>query len=238
MHTLSSLHRISVCRIGILLLLGMGTPWWTASANLRAAEATVKVVNKPLPAGLAESFRTLLQPQATQLLEGDAPLLEFWFPASWNLGKAYDAPSKGLGSLSDTAVLGAVVVHKDMRDYRDDELFPGTYTMRLGLRPNDGNHLGTSEFLYFAVLTPAKLDPSVEAIKTYKQLVKASRQESATDHPFILSLRPGTSDSGEFPRLNKPADAHKSLLLNLPASFEGQMSNVFVDLVYEGVAQH
>ena len=225
-------------RDSLCFLAALAWPLLVFSPHARCAEWTLAVVQKAPPSALGESIAKTLQPQAIQLLQSGAPVMEFWFPTELALAKAHDASSKGLASLGSAGILGATVVHKDQRDYRDDELFAGTYTMRMGLRPNDGNHLGSSEYLFFAVLTPAKLDTAVDQIKTYKELVKTSSQESSADHPFILSLRPGTSDVGAFPRLNVPAEAHKSLLIKLPASFEGTTSSIVMDLVYEGVAEH
>jgi hypothetical protein len=106
--------------------------------------------------------------------------------------------------------------------------------MRLALQPQDGNHLGTAEFNWFAALVPAKLDPRPDGITDYKSLVKASSKETATDHPLILSLRPAASADGDLPRLNDPAPEHKSVRVKVPAKAGEEKTSLIFEVVYEG----
>jgi len=141
---------------------------------------------------------------------------------------------KALDAIKLATLLGVVAVSRDQRDYRDDELRAGIYTMRFALQPQDGNHLGTSEFNYFAVLTPAKIDNKLDGISDYKALVKASSKETSTDHPVILSLRPASSDQGEVPQLNAPAPEHKSVRVKVPAKAGDEKAEITFEIVYEG----
>jgi len=146
---------------------------------------------------------------------------------------------KGLDALKQASLLGVVSVGKATRDYRDDPLPSGVYTMRFALQPQDGNHLGTAEYLYFAVLTPAKLDAKLDGITDYKALVKASSKETSTDHPMVLSLRPATSEEGESPKLNEPAPEHKSVRVKIPAKGPGadEKTSLVFEVVYQGVTK-
>ena len=222
-------------RVGFLLLLA-----WSLSAL--GAEFSVREVEKNAPEELAPPIRERLQPVAVQIFRGGEaePAFELWLARNLPLKEAPASTDHALRFVRETELLGALVVSRDRRDYRDDEMYKGTYTMRLGMQPQDGNHLGTSDFPFFGVLVPARLDRELEGIRTYKQLVKASSRETATDHPVIFSLRPAENDSSKLPAITKPADDHLAVRLAIPASVEGvtgQMSLVF-DLVIEGVAQH
>ena len=201
-----------------------------------AASITLKVVDKEPPAELDASIRTTLQPKAVQLQDGGKVLFEFWFAKEIPLGSKPDSVSKALDSIRQTTVLGAVNVASARRDYRDDEIYAGVYTLRFVLQPQDGNHLGTSEFNYYVALVPAKSDPRLDGIADYKSLVKASSKETATEHPIILSLRPATSDEGELPKLNEPVPNHKCVRVKVPAKAagDGQATSVTFDLVFEG----
>jgi hypothetical protein len=106
--------------------------------------------------------------------------------------------------------------------------------MRFALQPQDGNHLGSAEFLYFAVLVPAKLDTKPDGIADYKALVKASSKETATDHPVILSLRPPSSTDGDVPKLCEPAAEHKSVRVKIPAKLGDEKTALVFEVVYEG----
>jgi hypothetical protein len=199
-----------------------------------AADLTLKVVEKNPPKDLDAAIAGTLQKTAIQLLDGDKPAYEFWFCAEVPVQSKPAAPAQSLDAVKQTTLLGAVAVPKARRDYRDDELPAGIYTMRLGLQPQDGNHLGTSEFSFFAVLIPAKRDLKPDGIADYKALVKASSQETATDHPLILSLRPAASASGENPRLIEPAPEHKSVRVKVPAKAGDAQTDLVFELVYEG----
>jgi hypothetical protein len=196
---------------------------WVASA------ADLKVADKA-PKELDPSLQKLLQPKSIQV--DDA--FEFWLVSELPLSSKPPSAAKALDSVKQTTLLGVVSVPKAARDYRDDEIAAGTYTMRFVLQPQDGNHLGSAEFPYFAALTPAKLDTKPEGITDYKSLVKASSKETSTDHPVVLSLRPANSDAGEFPKLEEPAPEHKSVRVKLPASAAGQKTAIVFDIVYEG----
>jgi hypothetical protein len=205
-----------------------------AATSTTASALTLKFVDKAPPAQLDPAIRANLQSKAVQLLNGDKPVYEFWWCSEVPLQAKPASLLKALDSLGQAELIGAVQVHGDQRDYRDDELRAGVYTMRFAFQPQDGNHLGTSEFSYFAVLTPAKLDTKPDGIANYKALVKASSKETATEHPLILSLRPASSDVGELPKLNEPAPEHKSVRVKVGAKVGGEKTNLVFEVVYEG----
>ncbi|MBU6399385.1 MAG: hypothetical protein KGS61_03625, partial [Verrucomicrobia bacterium] len=147
-----------------------------------------------------------------------------------------DAANKALDAIKETTLLGAVVVSGGQRDYKDNEIAPGVYTMRFGLQPQDGDHLGTADFPYFAVLVEAALDPEPGALATFKKMTKASGKDTATGHPVVLSLRPANSDQGEFPKPNEPAANTQGVLLQEPARVadSDQKLRIAFDFVYKG----
>jgi hypothetical protein len=182
---------------------------------LHATDLKLKTADAPPPKDLNPSIQQLLQPKAVQLLDGDQPLFQFWL--------VKELPGTKLDALKPATLLGAVAVSKSQRDYRDDELPAGVYTMRFAPQPQDGNHLGSSDFVTFAVLTPAKTDTKPDGITDYKSLVKASSKETSSDHPVILSLRPTKGDAVE---LVEPAPEHKSVRV--------KVGSISFEIVYEG----
>ncbi len=204
-----------------------------AAANLYALE--LKVVDKAPPEALAADIRAKLQGKAIQLLDGTKPAFEFWLVSELPLASKPAGLAKALDSVGTATLLGAVKVSKQQRDYRDDPLPAGVHTMRLALQPQDGNHLGTAEFGWFAVLVPAALDPKPDAITDYKSLVKASTKLTVTEHPVILSLRPATEE-GAAPKLFAPVEEHKSLRVSIPARVGGkeEKTSLVFEIVYEG----
>lgn len=199
--------------------------------------AEVKVTEKALPPEIDASFKATLQSKCVQLLEGNKPIFEFWFIAELPLASKPDSMAKALQTIKPTSVIGVVSVHGEHRDYKDNDLHAGVYTMRFGLQPQDGNHLGTAEYPYFVLLVPAKTDSKVDGLTDFKALVKASSKGTASDHPVILSLRPASVEKAGPPSLHEPTAEHKSLRVSVPAKTGNQNSNIAFELVYLGKGQ-
>jgi hypothetical protein len=202
-----------------------------------AADLSLKVEEKVPPQELPAEIKSALQGKSIRLTDGDKAVFEFWFRTEVPLSSTPAEPSKSLDSLKQAVLLGAVRIGSDMRDYRDDEVGAGVYTIRFGLQPSDGNHLGTAAFSYFAVLIPVKYETKVDGITDYKAMVKASSKDTSTGHPLILSLRPVTEMGSGLPVLKEPAPSHKSVRLILPGNAGEAKSQVVFDLVYEGKAK-
>jgi hypothetical protein len=201
-----------------------------------AADVAVKITEKEPPKEVGEEIRKVLQPKAIQIIEGDKPVYEFWFRTEVPLKSKPESPSKGLSALGEITLLGVAVLPEARRDYKDNEIAAGTYTMRFGLQPQDGDHLGTSEYPFFAVLIPAQSDTEIESIKKYKPMVKASGKVTVTGHPAVLSLRPPSSEEGQAPALTTPAIGHKAVRVKLPAKApeSTQPTSILLELVYQG----
>jgi len=205
-----------------------------AATAAQAADLKLKTADLPPPKSVDASIQKLLQPKAVQLVGGDKPAFQFWLVNELPLQSKPASTAKALDAVKQATLIGVVAVSSAQRDYRDDELAAGVYTMRFALQPQDGNHLGSAEFPCFAALTPAKLDTKPGGITDYKTLVKASSKETSTDHPVILSLRPASSDAGETPQLVEPAPEHKSVRVKVPASAGGEKTSIAFEIVYEG----
>jgi len=102
-------------------------------ASAHAAEITVRVTDKPPPPEVDAPIRARLQSTAIQLLDGTQPLYEFWLASELPLTAKPEGPAKALDALKSTTLLGAVSVPAARRDYRDDTLAAGVYTMRLAV---------------------------------------------------------------------------------------------------------
>ena len=214
------------------------TAVWAAgfliATSLSAAEFTLKTTDKPAPREVNESIRAVLQSKAIQLMQGDKPVLEVWLRQEMPLKSVPASANEALGTISETALVAAVAVNDaSLRDYKDNEVPKGTYTARFAMQPKDGDHLGTSEFDYFLVLTDTRYDKELNGLSTFKTLTKASGKSSPNGHPVVVSLRPATED-GTLPRLTEPAAEHKALRLKFPAKSGGNKSDLVFDLVFQG----
>ncbi|MCA9056629.1 MAG: hypothetical protein KDA75_22530, partial [Planctomycetaceae bacterium] len=113
-------------------------------------------------------------------------------------------------------LVGVLAVPKraDFLEFRGNELEQGTYTLRYGRQPMDGNHIGTSDLADFLVAIPAEKDEAAGVMEDQQEMVELSAAASGTTHPAILSLQPAeeagdatlTHDEGrEFWILQLPA---------------------------------
>lgn len=203
-----------------------------------AADITVKLAEKPAPDSVHESIRSLLQTSAVQLLEEAKPVYEFWWVKELMLPSKPAAPASPFDGARPAALLGVISVSRPGRDYRDDDIPNGVYTLRYLLQPQDGNHLGTAEFPHFALLVAARLDPKPDAFTEARPLVRASSQGTATEHPLILSLRPlSLGENVALPALATPIPDHHSVAVELPARVQagGEPFKIRFEVVYRGV---
>ena len=205
---------------------------------LAAAEFSVKVTTTPVPKDVSAAVKKTLGKDCIQLSIGGKPWLEFWLRAPLPLKAKPAKPEKALDALATATLMGVVRVHKSGRDYRDDDLYQGVFTMRYGKIPGDGNHLGATDFPYFAVLIPAKKDPKLDTYKTFKTMTKASLKDTASEHPMILSLRPAKK-AAATPTIIEPAPEHRSILLKTAGQLKGDKKRIEIPLqvVFEGFGE-
>jgi hypothetical protein len=205
------------------------------SSGLGSEVTLREVEDRQAPADIGESIRKTLRPGSVQLIEGEKVIFEFWFRSDLPLKARPASASRALQSISESSLLGVAVVGEGQRDYKDNEIAAGVYTMRFSLIPQDGDHMGVSEYPYYAVLILASNDPDLDGIKTYRAMVRASGKPTPTDHPVVLSLRPAP-EASQTPQIVEPAPEHKSLRIKLSAGEQGsdQKAEVGLDIVFEG----
>jgi len=131
-------------------------------------------MEKEPPKDIDASIRAKLQSQAVQLLDGEKPAYEFWLCSEIPLQSKPASTAKALDAVKETTLLGAVSVATAKRDYRDDELPAGVYTMRFVLQPQDGDHLGPQNTFTSQPWSRPSWTPNPMASPITKSLVKAS----------------------------------------------------------------
>jgi hypothetical protein len=150
-----------------------------------------------------------------------------------------EVPVKSAGGAVDaiveTSLVGVLAVQTDQfKDYKDNSISKGIYTLRYLNQPQDGDHLGTAEFNSFVALLPADADKEPGTFTKYTPTVKASGKLTSSGHPQILSLRP-SAGSGAVPSISEPAAEHKAIHLKLPGkAADGSKGEISADLVFEG----
>ncbi len=196
-----------------------------------------KVDSKP-PESAAPEVQAVLAGTAMEVMDNDGkPVLKVWL-AKELAGSAKPAGAKGtilFPFLTEGQFLGVVQIQSQVGDYRDQPIAPGLYTMRYGLQPVNGDHLGASPFRDYACLVPAKIDRKPE-ILAKKALEKSSAEAAGTSHPAIMMFLPPREDakSGEIVRDDE--NDRTSIILPFAINAGGAKSEVKIQWVVQGRA--
>lgn len=168
-------------------LLLVASPAWADPPAL-----VVKAVSEAPPDDLTEPVRALLGKEAFAVAEkdGDA-VLTVWFRTTIPAKATAEQVKNGLTyrEIPEGELLGAVKFAKTFTDYRKQEIAAGTYTLRFGVQPDVGDHMGTTPHPEFALLSPAAKDKDAEAIEM-RTLIKLSSGATNGDHPGVMLLFP------------------------------------------------
>lgn len=157
-----------------------------------AAGPSVKEVSSPPPEELAAPVRALMSPTSYQVTDGKGQVLcEIWFCQDLPSKATPEQIKKGVTyrELEESALVGAVRFTETFTDYRKQKIKPGIYTLRLGFQPMNGDHMGTSPYPEFCLLSPAKLDTKTALMET-KELHEMSAKSTGASHPAIMLLHP------------------------------------------------
>lgn len=151
---------------------------------------------KSAPAGLSKAVAGLLNAEGHRVSGVKGTVCDVWLVKSLAVQPNFKPSLSTKYPLAAGQLIGALHVAKGQTytDFRGQELKPGTYTLRYGKQPEDGNHIGTSELADFLLALPAKLDTDPKTINLVDMLHKRSAKSSGGTHPAIFSLLPGKAD--------------------------------------------
>ncbi len=167
-----------------------------ASVETDQASMKVEALKEAPPKALGAAICGVLNAHGYRILdESGHPFMDVW------LRKAIPSSAKPAGPkgtvqfpfLSEGELLGACQFVAEGHDYRDQEIPKGLYTLRYGLQPVNGDHLGVSPFRDYALLLPAAKDNSLD-LPPRKQLEERSAEAAGTSHPAVLMLLSSPSE--------------------------------------------
>jgi hypothetical protein len=170
--------------IAILLFLCFGGLVWADQPVLTREAVEV-------PAGVPDAVKGALQPEALTVKLGDSTVARFWFTAALSAAKT---PSTELGvqytGVAVGSLVGVVQIEGIWKDYKENAIQAGVYTLRYGVMPADGNHMGVAIYRDFLILLAPAEDPGPGQMLSYDDMVAASVTAAGVPHPAILSLFP------------------------------------------------
>jgi len=169
------------------------------------AQGTYKIeAGSGLPGGdVSQAVKDTLQTAGSRLLNGAGKeLCEVWLRKELPAAANPDTAANVLyGKVASGSLIGVIHFPAAAKDFRGQGVKAGYYTLRYELVPEDGNHMGVSQYRDFLLLVPAADDPDAGKALTFKQSVDLSRKSTDTGHPGVM-LMDAISDSDKtFPSL-------------------------------------
>lgn len=190
-----------------------------AFAALAPAQAEFTLQPSPalstlqIPAALADR----LDPQGSRIIHRQDTICDIWWlkslPAVPSTGSE---PDILYGTLQPGTLVGLLqFITPQAEDARDQKLKPGLYTMRYAQIPEDGNHMGVSQYRDFVLLSPLSADTQLDKVLAFDDLVNLSRKAAGTGHPAVISLGPANPAYKKLPALLQDDQGNCSLQVDL-----------------------
>ena len=172
---------------------------------LAIAPAVTPLTDKP-PSELSGGVVSTLVP-AAKVVAGEATL-DIW------LVKAVAGGGADWSGVDSGTLVGAIRVAGAFKEIRGKVVKPGVYTLRYGLQPQNGDHLGISQFREFVLLSPAAIDTDPKVLG-FDGVVALSKEVIGTAHPASLSLDPPQDAPGAPLSAYKNELGHEGVVLQI-----------------------
>ena len=176
-------------------------------ALLVAVAATVTPLKDKPPAELAAGVSARLTP-AARVAVGAATL------DIWVVDKLESSGGPGWSGVDSGTLVGALKVGGEFKEIRGKAVKPGVYTLRYGLQPQNGDHLGISTFREFLLISPAALDLDPKVLG-FDGVVALSKEVIGTAHPASLSIDPPEDAPGAPLSTYKNEHGHDGVVLQI-----------------------
>jgi len=161
----------------------------------------------PVPSELSAPIAAQLSPGGVRASVG-ANTLTFWF--------VKDLGAAAWSGVKEGTLVGAAKIEKDFRDIRGRVVKAGTFTLRYGIQPANGDHLGVSPYREFLLLSPAALDAD-PAPRGHDGTVELSKEAIGGSHPAVLSIDPPVAAAAPL-AVTTTDLGHKAIVLEVPAA--------------------
>ncbi len=212
-----------------------------APTTSQAQPYKIERLKQSPPSSLAPAIRDALQSEGYRVRNGEGKTYaEIWLRKAVPASRKPSGPSGAVQFpfLTEGELLGALRFEGEGQDYRDQTIPKGVYTLRYGLQPINGDHLGVSTFRDYALLLPAAKDQAVAGIPT-KPLNEKRAESAGTSHPAVLILLtpPATSAAGPWMVRDEEKDLWGAVLpLNLDVKGGSSVPPVNLELILIGAA--
>ena len=201
---------------------------------------TAELLKVEAPDGVAAPLKKELQEVGTRVLNPDGkPFAEIWLRRSIPTSGKPTAPAGTIQFpiMKEGELLGVVRYVAEGHDFRDQTIPLGVYTIRYGLQPVNGDHLGVSPFRDYGLLIPAAKDGELAPLSRIR-LETLSAETTGSSHPAILMLLRLPTESKAEPKIVRDEAKNTSgVVIGLPlAADKADPQILAVQLVISGMA--
>lgn len=224
--------------IRVLLAVALLVSVFSSPGAATADDHKLKAV-KEVPKGLSPEIEKLIDATGHQILGEEGAVVELWLLKSLPIKSNFKSSAAQLYPFTPGQLLGVMRVPKgaEYTDFRDQEIAAGTYTLRYGLQPEDGNHLGTSDTADFILALPAKHDTKPATIEDFYELSERSGKAAGSTHPAIFSLL-DPKGAGKDSKLDEDKSAEDWVLtFTAKGDAKGKATEVRIRLVVIGESE-
>jgi hypothetical protein len=181
-----------------------------------------EALTTPAPADVPKALQDALQTQGAKLVDGQGnPLGEIWLAKAIGGQASSGAGDVIYGTIAPGSFVGVLHYPGSGLDFRGQSIKSGYYSLRYDLIPQDGNHMGVSQYRDFLLLVPVAQDADPTKPLKFEDLVKISRQASGTGHPGILCLDPADGAPGTLPGAFKDDSGNWAIAAKTQVKAEG-----------------
>ncbi len=147
---------------------------------------------KEAPAGVSPEVKAAISETGYRVIGKAGVICDVWLAKDIPLKPKFKTSLRIKYPFQEGELIGVIRYPDGSKpnDFRGQAIKPGTYTLRYGLQPDDGNHLGTSDIRDFLVGCPPKSDKDPKRIADVKELFKLSATSAGGTHPAIFLLIP------------------------------------------------
>lgn len=187
-----------------------------AALSVRGAQAIAAQPHKePVPSEIAAPVKSVLADGGVRAVASGVTI-DFWWVKSLPVTAT---PPSWLG-VEEGALVGAARIGGDFRDIRGRIIRAGVYTLRFGVQPDNGDHLGTSPFREFLLLVPASADSATLPLG-HNGTIDLSKQTVGGSHPAVWSIDPPVTNEARLaPHTTELG--HQAIVMDVPCARDGK----------------
>jgi hypothetical protein len=200
---------------------------WTVVATLALtpqafAEGFTAGSGGPAPESVPDITRQMIAPEGVTVKAGDVAVVTFWMRSAPFEGELASGFGVRFDNVPEGAFLGVLEFPERGSDFREQSVPPGVYTIRFGLHPEDGNHMGVAPSRDFALLSPVDQDLEIATNFDFDGIVELSAKVG-NPHPTVARLELPEGDEGP----NLWENDYEQWVLDLPVA--GTVLGIVVD---------